>query len=54
MENMITMANDAGATVHNIDEHNAVIIFSEAQLMAFMYLVETEVKQDLIIKLHGG
>lgn len=51
MENVITMVNDAGATVHNVDEHNAVIIFGEAQLMAFMHLVEKEVKQDLLNKL---
>lgn len=51
MENVITMAFAVGATVRDVGSNNAVITFSEAQLMTFMYRVEKEVKQDLLNKL---
>lgn len=53
MENVITMANDAGATVHNVDEHNAVVIFSDVQLIEFVNRVVIDVKQDLFNKIQG-
>jgi hypothetical protein len=56
MENMITMADAVGAKILDTSStggpmNTAVIIFGEAQLMAFMHRVEKEVKQDLLNKL---
>jgi hypothetical protein len=48
MENMIVMVNAVGATVHNVDENNAVIIFNEIQLLDFMNDVARGVKKEII------
>lgn len=51
MENLIVMAVNAGATVHNVNADVAVIIFNEIGLNDFVNRVEKEVKQDLLSKL---
>ena len=51
MENLIVMAVNAGATVHNVNADVAVIIFNEIGLNDFVNRVEKEVKQDLLNKL---
>ena len=48
MENIIVMADTVGATVHDVDSNNAVIIFNESQLNAFVNQVVLEVGKDLL------
>jgi hypothetical protein len=42
MENMITMAYQAGALVHEVGEYDAVIVFTEKQLNDFVNRVSSE------------
>ena len=53
MENLIVMAVNAGATVHNVNADVAVIIFNEIGLNDFVNRVASEVKQDLFNKIQG-
>lgn len=58
MENLIVMADAVGAEILNTSStggmcDTAVIIFSDAQLNAFVNRVEKEVKAELINKIQG-
>jgi hypothetical protein len=45
MENMITMAVRAGASIHDFeDKHDSAIIFTEKQLNDFIIIVINEYK----------
>lgn len=44
MTNMIEMANEVGASVHEVGEHNSVIIFTEEQLNAFINKVNSQIR----------
>jgi hypothetical protein len=46
MNNMIEMANEVGASVHEVGEHNSVIVFTEGQLNAFINKVDEEASDD--------
>ena len=59
MENLIVMADAVGAKILDTSStggamNMAVIIFSDAQLNAFVNRVEKEVKAELINKIRGG
>jgi hypothetical protein len=53
MENMIMMALNAGATIHNVNADVAVIIFNEVALNDFINVVTREVKQTIYNNLIG-
>ena len=40
MKNMIEMADEVGASVHEVGEHNSVIIFTEEQLNDFVNKID--------------
>ena len=44
MRNMIEMADEVGAIVHEVGEHNSVIIFTEPQLNDFVNKVNAQIK----------
>ena len=44
MNNMIEMANEVGASVHEVGEHNSVIVFTEGQLNAFINKVNSQIR----------
>jgi cell division septum initiation protein DivIVA len=46
MENMITMAINAKATIKPY-EHDSMIVFNESQLNNFLNLITKEVKKEL-------
>jgi hypothetical protein len=46
MSNMIEMASEVGASVHEVGEHNSVIVFTEGQLNAFINKVDEEASDD--------
>lgn len=46
MENMIVLADKAGATIKNLSIYDSVIVFTEEELNEFVNLIVAETKKD--------